>query len=337
MVAAATPVDLVPSLSQLEEDWERGCRSNPTFQYPDQPLVESLIGPLRNAAKELQHQGQLGEIYARRAQELALEAEICLAVGTDRFAPLAARRYRRRDRFDDKADALCTRWLEAAQPATPHPEELVRSDDEGHPESLVNRMRQAVGAARIPFRVQLTDRLVALSATGAEVIYVAQGRLLGLAAVRRTVLHEIQGHALPRHRASHASLGIFAAATAHGADDQEGYALRLEQNADLLDQRRQRELALRHLAATTVRQGASFVETVTTLTDYEGPLADRLRIAARVHRGGGLARELVYLPALLRIIDAFQRDRSLEGILAAGRVAVNEAPALRPWLDLTLS
>jgi hypothetical protein len=56
-----------------------------------------------------------------------------------------------------------------------------------------------------------------------------------------------------------------------------------------------------------------------------------LRIGARTHRGGGLGREAVYLPALLRVTAALEADGGLDRVLSAGRVAVDAAPALRAW------
>jgi len=58
---------------------------------------------------------------------------------------------------------------------------------------------------------------------------------------------------------------------------------------------RRREIALRHVRARAVARRADFVETTALLEEHGAPLREALRIAARVHRGGGLAREAVYL------------------------------------------
>ena len=72
--------------------------------------------------------------------------------------------------------------------------------------------------------------------------------------------------------------------------------------------------------------------TTRLLLDRGAPLADALRIAARVHRGGGLAREAVYLPALLRVEAALADEAQLDEVLGAGRVSVDAASALRGWV-----
>jgi hypothetical protein len=52
-------------------------------------------------------------------------------------------------------------------------------------------------------------------------------------------------------------------------------------------------------------------------------------VAARVHRGGGLGREIVYLPARFRVRAAFETDASLELMFERGRVSVDAARILR--------
>jgi hypothetical protein len=154
--------------------------------------------------------------------------------------------------------------------------------------------------------------MIALAATGPGLIVVRRGVRMSRAAVERTVLHEIDGHARPRARAH----GIFAVGTAEGSDGQEGRAIALEEAAGMLDDHRRRELGLRHRAALTMRQGADFVETVRSL-DVEPE--DAARLAARVHRGGGLGREISYINHFKR----FQRaSPPVRALMAHGRVSV---------------
>jgi hypothetical protein len=119
--------------------------------------------------------------------------------------------------------------------------------------------------------------------------------------------------------------------TAGGADDQEGRALAIEAAAGFLDAARRRELALRHLAGRSVEQGAELPDTVRLLLGRGVSVSVAVRIAARVHRGGGLAREVVYLPALLRVRAALAEDPSIDDVLAMGRIAVDAAPIVRAF------
>jgi hypothetical protein len=161
-------------------------------------------------------------------------------------------------------------------------------------------------------------------------VYVASDRLLNEDAARRTVIHEIEGHVLPRLAAAQTKLGIFASGTRFGSDDQEGRALCIEDEAEMLGVARRIELARRHLACRMVGAQASFLDTVHVLSGLDTPLGDALRITARAHRGGGLAREQVYLPAMLRVREARQ-DADIDNVLATGRVSVPAAATLRAW------
>ena len=81
-----------------------------------------------------------------------------------------------------------------------------------------------------------------------------------------------------------------------------------------------------------MERGADFVETARMLAAHGAArVPDALRIAARVHRGGGLGREVVYLPALLRVEAALLAGPALAAVLGAGRVSVEAAPALARW------
>ena len=127
-------------------------------------------------------------------------------------------------------------------------------------------------------------------------------------------------------------LWTFAIGTARGTHDQEGRALWLERDAGFLDYGRRRELALRRLAARAVEARADFVATVRLLCARGAALALALRVAARVHRGGGLGREAVYVPALLRVEDAMARDRGMDGVMRVGRVSVESVGVLVEWI-----
>ena len=276
-------------------------------------------------------EGRLGALYAGRARELALESAVCEHAGRPGFWEAARRRYSTRDAFDGDADGLAAGWL-AEAPALPPPAvDLVMSDDDRDPRSLVARLRAEVGARKLAVRVVVLRDLASIAATGEGVIQVVAGRPLSTRDVERTVLHEIEGHAIPRARGAVAPLGLFAVGTARGGDDQEGRALHLERAAGFLDGPRRRELALRHVAARAVERAADFVETARLLLAHGPPIGDALRIAARAHRGGGLGREAVYLPALLRVEDAIARAPAIEAVLSMGRVAVDAASDLAPW------
>jgi hypothetical protein len=160
-------------------------------------------------------------------------------------------------------------------------------------------------------------------------VIVIRGRTMHRAAsALRIAVHEIHGHALPRHRARAERLGIFATGTARGPDDEEGRGILVEERHGLLDAERRRELGVRHLIAVAVRSGADWADALRLAMDSGLPRMESVRLVARVVRGGGLAREIVYLPAWHRVRYALERRPSLDRWLERGRIAVDAVPAL---------
>jgi hypothetical protein len=258
---------------------------------------------------------------------LELETRLVEAVGTKQLQSLAVSRFSQGSPNDAQAALrLSARWLRLPQPK---PQVMVGSDDEANPDSLINSMRRAVGELRLPVVVKLSDSLTAVAATGERVILVARGRRLRCNDVSRIVLHEVAGHALPRYRASQHPLGLFAVGSKRGNDEQEGYALYLESRAGLMDVARKIELAYRHHAALMVRDGADWVQTTRQLMTRGAPVEQAAAISSRVHHAQGLAREIVYLPALCRVRRAVVRERHLEDWLAHGRLSLEAIAELR--------
>jgi hypothetical protein len=176
--------------------------------------------------------------------------------------------------------------------------------------------------------------MASLAATGERHILVAAGRNITRDDVERTVMHEIEAHAIPRHRATQAKLAIFQIGTARGIDDQEGFALVLEERHGFLGPRRKRELAARHLCVEAMDGGANFAEAVSALVKEHavGP-RESVIVAERVYRGGdgtspGLGRERIYLEAFLRVKHHLERSPTDEAVLTSGQISLDAIPTL---------
>lgn len=330
VIGICTPRNASTALAALTASLRAGAPKSPELVY-EAPRGVDPRPTLDRAAEACEREGTLGRCYAARLRELSLEIALCERAGKPGFASLAAQRYARRDAHDDEADRLCDEWLES-EPSASDRGPTVVSDDEDDPRSLVFRLRQEVGARRLPVRVTVAKGLASLAATGPGVIYVARGTRLTVRDVERTTLHEVEGHAMPRWRAEQAALGLFGRGTAGGSDEQEGRALCIEEREGFLAGARRRELARRHLAGRSVRDGANLVETAEQLLAVGAEAEDAARIALRAHRGGGLARELVYVPAWLRVRAALRADPSLERVLRSGQVSVAAAACLRSFV-----
>jgi hypothetical protein len=325
LLAAVTPANLATEQARLARELERGREAVPFYAYAPAMRTElrRTLEALSRRVSEVVAR-PLGDLYRARIEELDLEARIAEAAGTARLGRLARTRFEEKDaKVSAEAKARAREWLRI--PA-PRPRARIPSDA-SHPESLLSEMRRAVGEARLPFKIVVSEILSSRAATGERTIWVAKGRLLTKNETRRTVAHEVDGHAQPRARAA-SKPPIFAIGTAHGTDDQEGFALCIEEREGWLDDGRRRELAARHWVVEAMSEGAGFAEVTRSLVNDHGFAGEvALGMAHRAFRGSngtaaGLGRESVYLGAWLRVRAHLASKPNHEETLASGQVAL---------------
>jgi len=319
----AQPDNAVAEREALIVDWGSSRERAPRFEYGARAALGPLRAELERAAKAIGGFGALGAAYAARAVELECEAQAAEHVATPEFAEFCARRFPLESSADaELADAWAARWI-AAPDATPAV--LHRSDDRTDPGSLISTLERA--AQGLPVRVQVRSNQAAAAAVGEGFIGVRPGLWHSTETVTRIALHEIEGHVRPRVLAQREALGLFRVGSAKSSDDEEGRALLLERGAGVLLGARRRELARRHIAARSVRRGASFEDIARELISLGQDIASAVEAACRATRGGGLGREYVYLVALARVKRAFEAEPELEGYFEHGRVSVEAARA----------
>src|ERR1019366_5169871 len=292
--------------ARLIGELRAGRRSSPRWAYVPRPHEE--LRRALDAAERILEQGDRSPVetlFLDRTRELALEAAMCASAGRPELARLARARFEPHvPRVARDASELCPAWL----------------------------------PLRLPFTVVESPWLAPLSATGERVILVATDRLVPDEDARRTVLHEVEGHACPRARSVHAPSPLFRIGTARGTDDQEGRAVLLEERAGLLGPRRTRQLAARHRAVEAMLEGASFADVAGALVSRcaLGP-ADAIIVAERAFRGSdgthpGLGRERVYLESLVRVREHLAARPQDDAIMASGQIGVASLEALRAHL-----
>ncbi len=327
LIDRCRPLNTRAELARLEESWAAHVPATPAFQYRPIPDLAETRRALDDVVAAGEGLGRLGLLYAARAQELAREAAALEALGGPSFESRAASRYPvDASASGVAADACAARW------AAIDPEddvERVLAEDERDPRSLVRVLGALIGSLKIGARIALVPELASAAAAGDGVVLVRPGLHHSENAARRIALHEVIGHVLPRIVARAELLGLFRVGSESGTDDEEGRALYLEEREGLLSSSRRRELGVRHLGALAVRRGADWVELVRLALQYGFAVRDALRLAARIARGGGLAREIVYLPAFFRVRTALLSEPSLEAYLERGRVSVAAASTLR--------
>jgi len=330
LIDRCRPSNAASEARRVSQLWADGQPRNPAWVYARPPDFGPLRSELVKVSSGLAGGDPIDALYAARADELVLEARIAEAIGSPHFAALARQRFpvSSESRVREQARA----WARSSAPALGKEvgeAETIRSDARADSRSLLSQMLSEVALQKLPISVLLKDDLQSVAATTSDGVLIKPGVLLSAGEARRIVVHELLGHALPRLEARAAPLGLFRIGAAGSADDEEGRALWLERRSGLLTREREVELGRRHLAAVCAAEGADWVETVRTLLTEGAPSGVAMEIANRVQRGGGLAREVVYLPAFARVERALEDDPELDEWLAAGRLSLQAARVLR--------
>jgi len=344
LLGSVVPRNAAQERARLVAAFEAGGSASPRWSYARTDHT-SLRKALAAAAHRLGAEPHpIAQLYAARARELEIEAALASEAGTNVLGALARARFRSLSpQAAGEATILARKWIAEGREALasePAPSELLTSDstEKG---SLLTRMREEVGRLQLPFAVVVQPSLAALAATGERHILVAAGRRTTRDDVERTVMHEIEAHAIPRHRASLARLALFQIGTARGIDDQEGLAIVLEDRGNFLSPRRKRELAARHLAVEAMDGGATFTDAVSALVKEHGLLpSEAVLVGERAFRGGdgvapGLGRERIYLEAYLRVKHHLDRKPTDEGVLTSGQVSLDAISVLAPIVKKT--
>jgi hypothetical protein len=324
------PLNILRETERVIEAWEKGSAAIPEYHYAPVGNLGDLLEALESSAARLASAGPVGGLYAVRALELAREARLVESLGQDSFRARARERFPvDRSAHGVSADESARFWAGSNVAGV---QRDVPSDDDRDPESLLSALRALVGSRKLAIRICMTSELACAAAAGDGVIWVQRGLRHRPSSARRIALHEVLGHAEPRLRARSERIGLFAVGAAGGSEDEEGRALLIEERHGLFDDERRRELGVRHLAALAVSNGADWVEVVRLAVSFGLSTRQSVRIAGRVLRGGGLAREVIYLPAMERVGAVLRREPWLEAWLERGRIGV-DAAALLSSLD----
>ena len=195
------PLNLASEQARLLQAWRSGRRVAPEFHYAPAPCFAALRGALDAIVEGVLTNEAWASLYADRALELGLEARAAEVVGTPEFAERASARF---PQDETPAGRLANEWSIAWSGLDPgfESDRLHLSDDERDPKSLVACMRRAIGQRRLAYRVEISAELPTLAATADGVVFVRGRQLHGAAEAERIVLHEVEGHVLPRVRAS---------------------------------------------------------------------------------------------------------------------------------------
>ena len=328
LLARCQPTNWAALRSRVLESWSAGQRRTPAFEFAPAPDLSQLRRALEALGTWVGQRESWGEIWGSRARELGLEAELAENVGKESLRRLAPERFRNATGLTGRAlRRLALRWAQADADALEGAP--IASDDETNPESLVALMRRELTLANIGVSVRFSERLAARAAVDDTSVWIKPGVYLRLSEAKRIVVHEVHGHVLRRHQGRRREHLPFRCGVSGADADEEGRALWLEAQAGFMSATRKIELGRRHLAADACQRGASFCETIELLLGLGTPLEQALALGLRVWRGGGIAREIIYLPGYWRACRHLETSPDLESWMRRGRLSFEVAT----WLS----
>lgn len=325
LIERSLPLNFQEEVRDLEVELGKRAFRAPRFRYP-----ASRVGVLVREVNELcaslcalrvpEPWQLVVQLLVKRADELSLEAQLVDALGKTARPELVALRYPIEREQWTLASDLANEWLMEG------PERVADRDVD-----LAHFLRERARTDRIDLPV-IERSIAAIAAVSADGLLVQTGARVIPREAERIWVHEVHAHFLPRQRGSH-SFAPLAAGCEGAGSDEEGRALLLEKRCGLLSVARRQQLAVRHLVATTVRQDPIHLgERAVQLVERGAEPATVARAVCRSLRGGGLAREAVYLPALLQVERTFTDRPELELWMKWGRVSVAAAAQLENWL-----
>ncbi len=347
LAAVAESFDLLLAVTPVNADgaYRRFHRSRgakpPTFQYRPHTIDPSLLKRrLFDIKIERIEDPTIETLFREKQSELELKLSLIADRLTDRFLPTSVALY---GRVDDKDVALARTVIDSLDGR-----DRARKVRRISGEQFAAAAEVELAAYRdvdpsITPRVDLRDDVSSLMVSAGNLL-VGRGMAIPEDRVEALLQHEVGTHVVTYWNGRSQPLRLLASGLARHDELQEGLAVFAEYLVGGLTVARLRTLAARVLAARAVADGAEFTDTHRLLVDDVG-VSERnaFMIAMRVHRGGGLVKDAVYLRGLQGVVDYVRQggrlDTLLVGKIAPAHTAVIEelqrrevlsAPPLRP-------
>lgn len=276
----------------------------------------------------------LTTLYREKQTELDLQLSMLAARGARQFVDLGRALYRPIEpRLSQAAhDILQTT---AGLPSDGDADTVDYRFLERRAQTMIDRYSaQSKGFAA---SVAVRDDLPAGMMVSNGKLLISRHTSMSKARVEALLSHEVGVHLLTFFNGSEHGLKIFRSGLAGYEGAQEGLAVLAEYLSGGMTVSRLRLLAARVCAVAGMLDGASFVDTFSMLHREQG-FSDRnaFNTALRVHRGGGLAKDAIYLRGLLELLDHLSRGGALDafwmGKIASSHLSVMQELSLRGLL-----
>lgn len=308
---------------------ERGFERAPTFRYRPSAVDPAVLRRALFAVPvERVRDPVLDELFRTKQAELDLQIGLLDELGTRGFVLGALRLY---GEIEPELLELA-RALVAGCPAGRGLDDTTGGQVQEEELAELARAEAAHYKALWPgFEAE-----VAIRDDVARGLMVSQGTILigrGTHVSRRRVdallQHEVGTHALTYYNARAQPLRLLSSGLNGYEALQEGLGVVAEYLSGGLSLARLRVLGARVLGVHAMLEGAEFVETFRLMTqEYGFEERTAFGMTMRIHRGGGLAKDAIYLRGLVRALEYLGAGGSLQP-LAAGKIAPEHIPLVR--------
>ncbi len=315
-------------------------KQEPQFLYrPLSVQVESEKRKLFSVAFDRFEDPVLYHLYREKQQELDLQLSLISARETSRFVeygralygPVEPSLYRVATEILAKTAVLADDGDDIeSDPATVDCDEV----EAAARAMIADYQRQYPGFAA---EVELRDDLPSGMLVSGERLLISRQTLMPRGRVHALLSHEIGVHLLTYFNGSAQGLRLFRSGLAGYEGMQEGLAVFSEYMAGGMTVGRLRLIAARVVGCAAMLDGRPFTETYSLLVGEHGfgPVA-AFHLAMRLYRGGGLAKDAIYLRGLLELLSHLKSGGALDpfwmGKISASHFRVMQELSLRGLL-----
>jgi uncharacterized protein (TIGR02421 family) len=334
---AVTPINADAAWQEFREN---KCKRTPQFLYrPLSVQVATEKRKLFSVAFDRFEDPVLYHLYREKQQELDLQLSLISARETSRFVEYS------RALYGPVEPAL----YRIAADILAQTEKIAHEGDDGETDTEIADCHEVEIAARAMIatyrrqyegftaEIELRDDLPPGLLVSDDRLLISRATRVARTRVHALLSHEIGVHLLTYFNGSAQGLRLFRSGLAGYEGMQEGLAVFSEYMAGGMTVARLRLVAGRVVACSAMLEGRPFAETYNMLVGEHGfgPAA-AFNLTLRLYRGGGLAKDAIYLRGLLELLSHLKSGGALDpfwmGKISASHFRVMQELSMRGLL-----
>lgn len=328
---AVTPIN---ARAAWEEFRDAGFERTPTLLYrPLTMAVDQQKKRLFSVALDHFEDPVLTTLYREKQQELDLQLSLLAARETPRFVELGRALYGPVEPSLFKAAMAILDGTKSERGKGPG-----EDADVSFLERRAKAMIKAYAGESPQFdaSVELRDDLPGGMMVSGWRLLIARSTVMAKGRVEALLSHEVGVHLLTYFNGSAQGLRLFRSGLAGYEGVQEGLAVLAEYLVGGMTLGRLRLIAARVIGCAAMLEGASFPECYRRIREFGLSESSAFNLTLRVYRGGGLAKDAVYLRGLLEVLSHLRAGGALDpfwmGKIAASHFGIMQELGTRGLL-----